>query len=39
MRTLDHRPDDPPELSIFAVRKLRDMIHDLRDWYDEQPDI
>lgn len=36
-RTLDGRPDDPAELSIFAVRKLRDMVHELREWFEEQP--
>jgi hypothetical protein len=38
VRTLcDKCPDDPPELSVFAVSKLRDMIKSLKEWHDEQP--
>jgi hypothetical protein len=38
VRTLrDKCPDDPPELSIFAVGKLHEMIKDLEEWHDAQP--
>jgi hypothetical protein len=38
VRTLcDNCPDDPPELSVFAVTSLRDMVHDLKKWHDAQP--
>jgi hypothetical protein len=37
-RTLvDHRPDETPELAVFAVRKLRGMVHELREWFEQQP--